>query len=1088
MNALIRSRGLITFLLLFLFSISTTACAQQEDPTLVPEPTTSTPPTTEVIETPTQEADPKTEAQEVEAEPPAEEASSSEEVTSGQEPIYLSIIWHQHQPVYFKDPESNVYERPWVRMHAAKDYVDMAAILEQYPDIQATFNLTPSLIEQLDDLEAGAKDRYWDLTEIPAEELSDDQKQFILDRFFDTNQRIIDRFPRYAELLAKRHEGDALNTYTAEDFRDLQVLFNLAWTDPDWLAEEPLASLVAKGSGFDEADKALVLDEHLHLIEQTIPVHKALQDAGRIEVTTTPYAHPILPLLVNTELAREALPDIELPGQEFIYGQDAVAQVEKGVALYEDHFGRPPTGMWPAEGSVAQEIVTMVARNGIEWMASDEGVLAKSLGGDSFTRDSAETVVDADALYRPYRVEGTRGGPVAIIFRDVVISDKVGFTYSGMPGEQAAEDFVTRIHNIRDQLQESGAEGPHLVSVILDGENAWEHYENDGKVFLHTLYQLLSDDPLIETVTPTEFLAFAPEPRPIADLHAGSWINADFATWIGEEEENRGWEYLATTRDFLQSYIAGSRQGSVTEEALNAAMAAMMIAEGSDWFWWYGSDQNSSDDRAFDEQYRNTLKQVYLALGEAPPPFLDVPIIPEQAAAADRSMSGLITPPIDGVIEPEEWDAGGQYLASGGAMAAASPFFNSLTYGFDGQALYIAVDSDAEVWSDAPELIELYLQAPGSEGVSNFSRAGTSLGFPATGMLELLFIGKGLAAATYFTPVEGEWTAVATVETADLPTLVFADQSEGQVAAVSGQIEAALPLSALGDVDEGSNINLRLLHMIPMGGSVAELARLPFSGPAAIVAPDLGTTTLVVDLLDPQNDDHGPGTYTYPQDSIFASGNFDILAFQAGSTEKEIVFKFYLRGPIENVWDSPNGLSLQTLDVYIDTDGNGEGGEAMLPGRNLAFEDGMRWDYAIMAEGWTPGIYIPTAEGPQQIASSEEFKVLVDPALRKVTIRVPKAILGEDPENWRFAAAALSQEGFPSGGVMRVRDVVPEAEQWRIGGASDGTTNHTRVIDLVWPEEGLQERWLSDFEPVGAMQSDLIPSDYARVPMFGRDQ
>jgi alpha-amylase/alpha-mannosidase (GH57 family) len=1075
-----KMRGLIPFFLALLFAVFGAACAQDEEPVQsTPGPATALP-ATQAPENPSVDSSPTAESKEEAIEPVAEDVTP-------EEPIYLSIIWHQHQPVYFKDLESNVYERPWVRMHAAKDYVDMAAILEQYPDIHVTFNLTPSLIAQLDDLASGARDSYWIHTEIPAEDLSDEEKQFILDRFFDTNQSIIDRFPRYVELQAKRDEGDAINMFTVEDFRDLQVLFNLAWTDPDWLAEEPLAGLVAKGSGFEEADKAVVLDEHLRLIEQVIPVHKALQDAGKIEVTTTPYAHPILPLLVDTALARVALPDIELPAQEFVYGQDAVAQVEKGVEFYEDHFGRPPAGMWPAEGAVAQEIVTMVSRSGIQWMASDEGVLAKSLGMDSFTRDSAETVVDADALYRPYTVQGTRGDPVAMVFRDVAISDKVGFTYSGMPGEQAAEDFLSRIHNIRQELQDSDAEGPHLVSVILDGENAWEYYDNDGKAFLHTLYQMLSDDPLIETVTPTEFLALAPEPRPIENLWAGSWINADFSTWIGEEEENRAWDYLATTRDFLQKYITGPRQDSVSEEELNATMAAMMIAEGSDWFWWYGSDQTSSDDRSFDEQFRKTLEQVYLALGEEPPSFLAVPIIPEQSAAADRPMSGLITPIIDGFIDEDEWAAGGQFLASGGTMAAANPFFKSLTYGFDGQNLYIAVDSDSEVWSEAPELVELYLQTLGAEQESNFSRGGDALGFPATGMLELSFNDKALTSVAYFTPIEGKWTAVSSVAANNIATLIYPDQSAGLTVAADGQIETAIPLSALGSIDEGSSITLRALHTIPMGGGVAELERLPFSGPATIVAPDLGTTTLVVDLVDPANDDHGPGTYVYPQDSVFASGNFDISAFQAGYTEQDIVFKFYLRGPIDNAWDSPNGLSLQTLDVYIDTDGDGEGGEAMLPGRNLSFDEGTRWDYAITAEGWTPGIYVPTAEGPQQIASSEEFKILVDPDLRKVTIRVPKSILGDDPENWRFAAVAMSQEGFPSGGVMRVRDVVPEAEQWRIGGAPEGSTNHTRVIDLVWPEEGLQESWLANFDPIQDAQADQIPDDYARVPMFGSE-
>jgi len=466
--------------------------------------------------------------------------------SEGEEPIYLAIIWHQHQPVYAKNPETGAYVRPWVRVHATKDYVDMAAILEQYPTVHATFNLTPSLIRQLDDLAAGAKDLYWVLAEIPAAELDHEQRQFILDRFFDTNRRIIARFPRYQELLRRRDSSDdPQGEYRTQDFLDLQVLFNLAWVDPDWLRQEPLAGLVAKGEGFEEADKDILFAEHMRLIQEVIPLHRSLQDAGQIEVTMTPYAHPILPLLVSTDMARQALPALALPGAQFAYEQDAVAQVELGVQLYETHFGRPPRGMWPAEGSVAQGIVSMVAQNGIRWMASDEGVLAKSLGLDSFARDSSDIVVEADRLYRPYYVEGERGGPVAIVFRDIVISDKVGFTYSGLPGSVAAADFVGRIHDIRDRLIASGVPGPHLVSVILDGENAWEHYANDGKDFLHGLYQRLGDDPLIRTVTPSEFLEIAPDQPEIEDLWAGSWIDHDFSTWIGEEEENIAWERLA---------------------------------------------------------------------------------------------------------------------------------------------------------------------------------------------------------------------------------------------------------------------------------------------------------------------------------------------------------------------------------------------------------------------------------------------------------------------------------------------------------------------------------------------------------------
>ncbi|MBN1964350.1 MAG: glycoside hydrolase, partial [Anaerolineae bacterium] len=502
--------------------------------------------------------------------------------------LYLSIIWHQHQPVYYQDPETGVYARPWVRVHAAKDYVDMAAILEQYPDVHVTFNITPSLIRQLDDIAAGAQDLYWVMAEIPAEDLTAEQRRFILERFFDINSRIIDRFPRYRELAASRDElgiDGAVEGWSAGDFRDLQVLFNLAWTDPDWLAQEPLLSLVQQGRNFSEADKAVVFAEHLRLVQEVIPLHARLQEAGQIEVTMTPFAHPILPLLVDTNLALQAMPDADLP-QRFVFGQDAVAHVDLGVQLYQEHFGVVPRGMWPAEGSVAPEIVQMVANAGIQWIATDEGVLARSLPDvEDFTRDSSDTVQQADALYRPYSVTGGRGGEVAIIFRDTEISDLVGFRYSGMDGEAAAADFMQRINNIQARLQEEGAAGPHLVTVLLDGENAWENYANDGKDFLHALYRMLSEADNIQTVTPSEYLAMTDEPQPIADLWRGSWIDHSYATWIGEDEENLAWDYLLETRNALQQ--ADVR---LSADARQRAFELMYIAEGSDWFWWYGAD------------------------------------------------------------------------------------------------------------------------------------------------------------------------------------------------------------------------------------------------------------------------------------------------------------------------------------------------------------------------------------------------------------------------------------------------------------------------------------------------------------------
>ena len=248
--------------------------------------------------------------------------------------------------------------------------------------------------------------------------------------------------------------------------------------------------------------------------------------------------------------------------------------------------------------------------------------------------------------------------------------------------------------------------------------------------------------------------------------------------------------------------------------------------------------------------------------------------------------------------------------------------------------------------------------------------------------------------------------------------------------------------------------------------------------------PDLGTSTVVLDVDDPENDDHGPGSYTYPTDTVFASGNFDMLHFQVGYDDQNIVFKINLRGPVDNPWGSPNGLSLQTIDIYIDRDGDQNGGVAMLPGRNLALATGYAWDFAITAEGWEPGIFIPAESGPERIATGSQFTILTDPGQRKVTIQVPKEILGDNPADWQYAIVVMGQEGYPASGVMRVRDVNPAAEQWRFGGAPTGATNHTRVIDLIWPTAGEQENWLGNFQISSAAQSDLTAADFANIPMF----
>jgi alpha-amylase/alpha-mannosidase (GH57 family) len=487
---------------------------------------------------------------------------------------------------------------------------------------------------------------------------------------------VIGRFPRYKELLDKRGGSKnedierALTSFSEQDFRDLQIWFNLAWFDPDFLTTQPLEALVDKQRGFGEPDKAVIFTKVREVIRAVLPEHKKLQDRGQIEVITTPYAHPILPLIYNTSLAAVGDPAAQLP-ERFSYPQDVRAQLAKSVEVYRAHFGRKPAGLWPSEGAVAQDIVKMVFDAGYRWMASGEIVLAKSLGMSGFARDSSDTVREADVLYRPYYAQDRDGNRVGIAFRDQRLSDLIGFEYSNKPGEAAAQDLLDRLERIRRALANSGATGPHLVTIILDGENAWENYPNDGKEFLNALYRGLSESTTVRTTTLSEYLSWFPEQRQIKELWPGAWFSSDYGTWIGEPEETTAWNYLGKVRKILAQYDFYKKKVT-TPEKLSRALDFMYLAEGSDWFWWFGSDQESGDDAYFDSAFRSLLAEVCTSLGEPVPDFLSVPVIPASPAPQERSFTTAFTPMIDGVASPDEWTNAGLYSAPGGVMAAAS--------------------------------------------------------------------------------------------------------------------------------------------------------------------------------------------------------------------------------------------------------------------------------------------------------------------------------------------------------------------------------------------------------------------------------
>jgi alpha-amylase/alpha-mannosidase (GH57 family) len=1020
---MILSRRLVALLLAGLLTAA--ACTSSDD-AVTTTPTTTAAPAATAVTTTTQAA----------AEP--------------DDRLNLVLIWHQHQPLYPENQDGYV-TRPWTRVHATKDYYDMAALVAEYPDIHVTFNLTPVLMRQLEDLTAGAKDVYWALTEIPADELTDEQRRFVIDRFFDTNAKIVARFPRYQELIERR---DRPSSFSTADIRDLQILFNLAWTDPSFLAEEPLAALVAKERNFSEEDKAIVLAEHERIIAEVLPLHAELWESGQIEVSTTPLAHPILPLVADSQLALVGDPTGVQPENRFRQPLDAVTQVEYGLDEAERLLGRRPIGMWPGEGAVAQDVMGMFSSNGVRWVATGEDVLAKTLDIGSFTRDSKDLVEQATELYKVYAADLSRQDDVPMFFRDVVLSDRIAFEYSGTPADAAVDDFMDRLGAINDALDAAAVEGPKVVSVILDGENAWEHYENDGIDFLNALYLRLSESDFVRTATPSELLEEHPEaPELLPPVFPASWFEPNFANWIGEEEEATAWDYLYRTRNDLG---AAERGGEVGTDDLEDAYEAMLFAEGSDWFWWYGADEESGDDGYFDSAFRELLGSVYDAIGRVRPDFTKIPIVPQAFVEPEYGLTELTSIEIDNAVETRDWEKGGRYEFSDAALVG------SVDYAFDKQNLYLRVSFLDEVLGNDNVSFDLYLGFPAAVDSYGLSRDGAVLGFNGSHIMSW----SGRSPVQMLGPVP--YTA-----------RLVEDETATEVGFDGSSIEFALSIEALPAIEAGDQISFRIVET--SGGP--EGALLPHAGPGYLQVPDISDLEPLVEIADQLGDDYGPGSYTYPQDVVFVDGSYDLANFAVGlSGGDTVVFSFDVDAPIANPWGSPAGYSIQTFDLYIDTDpGAGTGARLLLPGRNAALEDGNGWEYALTLEAWDPALYLADVAGETE-ETKPTFKMITDPEGR-VTARLPLELFANgDPTTWGYAVALMSQEGFPSSGVRRIRDIEPAAEQWRGGGAPDDA-NHTRIFDVLHPDAGVQEELLSDYAAASSLEG-LTADDYPQVPLL----
>jgi alpha-amylase/alpha-mannosidase (GH57 family) len=502
--------------------------------------------------------------------------------------ILVSFLWHMHQPFY-KDLVHQSYVMPWAYLHGTKDYFGMAALAEEFPDVHQTFNLVPSLLLQLEEYARGeARDASFELAFKPADGLTADERSQILERFFPVPVRtMLQPFPRYFELYERRSDPSRHHAFSQQDLRDVQVWWTLAWMDHDLRP----ADLVKKGSHFSEDDKAALQQQVQQVIGDIIPTYRRVQDLGVIEISTTPFYHPILPILIDSCVDGDVPVDVHFP-------YDAREQLARAQTFMEERFGRVPEGLWPSEGSVSNDAAVLISSLGFKWIATDEGILAKS-GVDLHWHNR-------NRLYRPYK-----RADLTIFFRDRALSDLVGFQYMHGSAIDSANDLVRRINELPD--------GSHVL-IALDGENPWDYYPNSGRDFLRRLFERIQNDPRLEAVTLSEASSRV-QPERLNWLAPGSWANANFNIWMGHPEDQKAWQWIVRAREALMA-----QKKKVPKKKWDLAYEVLLIAEGSDWMWWFGNDFSSDSDAIFDSLFRQHIRNIFELIGVDAPDGLDDPI------------------------------------------------------------------------------------------------------------------------------------------------------------------------------------------------------------------------------------------------------------------------------------------------------------------------------------------------------------------------------------------------------------------------------------------------------------------------------
>jgi len=982
-------------------------------------------------------------------------------VSAAEQPLNLVIIWHFHQPFYF-DPSQGVYMLPWVRIHSVSNYYKMAQIVSNYSQIKVTFTFTGSLLMQLNDYVVNnATDIHEEISQKIAknESLTVDEKFFMLKipgGFFDINwNNIVMEYARYKNLKIKRDSRFNLfkdlplnemkqrivEQFSDQEFIDLATLFNLLWIDPEIRnADSMLFNMTTRANTanplFTRDELAYVLEKHKEIMAMVIPAHKALQDANQTEVIPSPYTHPIMPLLAD-----------------FGWQDDLDAQIEKGIELYETYFNKTPAGMWAPEMAVNEEAVRIMAENGILWTATDQNVL--ELAGVNIS--------DPRELYAGYKVDVTPN--INILFRDTDLSDSIGFRYASKTTSEAIDDFVNRILTIGQY----NTDGKMVLTIALDGENPWEGYINNGDDFLHALYANLTqlqNEGKIRTITPHEYFATCTidkvvpttmqevlnlttldisnitryEQLPFTTqrqkLPESSWSGKDMRLriWIGDKQENVAHMWVKAARENLTAYINANPGWNSTE-----AMDALYRAEASDWCFWYGHDMGSPE--TFDPIFKIYLKRIYELIGQSPPDYLDAKFYPDgEPKAIIEAKPSLATPTIDGIMEALEWK--GNFT-----LSVNGTWMNKVMISMDYENLYLAIIPQANVNLTEQFGKELFIGVYSSS--PRISYSPYKLEYNVWARYQTLR-NETLGFAIY-TEVS-VWFNETTQTNQKLKLSIadgkgnFTTIGELGTVAINETLEMAIPFANL--TLQGKDPTY-LAVVVAENQTIVDISS-KYDTPIYLQvasAPVWGE--IIFQYPDPEGDDYGPGTYTYPTSSEFVDGCFDLLNFTVSKLNTNDMFKFQFKVLGGNPWNGPYGFSLQYIHVYIDTDGVSGSGRTDTFGARVNISAAGAWEVALrIGPGWSGSNIVTFANGTELT----EVMTIEPEGEDTIVAKVPMDIIGEVNETWKYVVLVLSWDGYATN---KIREIGVTAQAYLGGGAeADAVIASVQpyVYDLLTPQ------------------------------------